>query len=77
MKDKGITVESAQKIAQEFLRTRKNIEKPDVSTIEQNNDTWVIRGTCSIDLEGHPWAEKFEIIVDTRGKVRSTSFALL
>ena len=77
MKEKNVTVESAQQIAIEFLRKRKSVDRVEVSTVEQNRDIWVIRGTCPIDLEGHPWAERFEVIVDTRGKVRSTSFALL
>jgi hypothetical protein len=77
VKDKGITVESAQQIAVEFLKKRKSLERVDVSTVEQNRDIWVIRGTCPIDLEGHPWAERFEVIVDTKGRIKSTSFALL
>lgn len=77
MKDKGITVESAKQIAVEFLKQRKSTDKVDVSTVEQNKDIWVIRGTCPIDLEGHPWAERFEVIVDTKGRVKSINFALL
>jgi hypothetical protein len=77
LKDKGITVESAQQIAVEFLKQRKSTERVDVSTVEQNKDIWVIRGTCPIDLEGHPWAERFEVIVDTKGRIKSTNFALL
>lgn len=77
MKDKDITVESAQQIAVEFLKKRKSTERVEVSTVEQNKDIWVIRGTCPIDLEGHPWAERFEVIVDTKGRIKSTFFALL
>lgn len=77
MKDKSITVDSARQIAVEFLKKRKNIERVEIAAVEQNRDIWVIRGVCPIDLEGHPWAEKFEVIVDTRGKVRTTTFALL
>jgi hypothetical protein len=77
VKDKGVTVEFAQQIAVEFLKKRKSLERVEVSTVEQNKDIWVIRGTCPIDLEGHPWAEKFEVIVDTKGKVKSSYFALL
>ncbi len=77
MKDKGITVESAKQIAVEFLKQRKSTDRVDVSTVEQNKDIWVIRGTCPIDLEGHPWAERFEVIVDTKGRVKSINFALL
>jgi hypothetical protein len=68
MKD-SVSKESAQQIAVEFLMKRKGTEKVDVSTVEQNHEIWVVRGTCPIDLEGHPWAEKFEVIVDTKGKI--------
>ena len=77
MRDKDVTVESAQQRAVEFLKKRKSIERVEVSAIEQSKDIWVIRGTCPIDLEGHPWAEKFEVTVDTKGRIRSTTFALL
>ena len=77
MRDKDVTVESAQQIAVEFLKKRKSIERVEVSAVEQSKDIWVIRGTCPIDLEGHPWAEKFEVAVDTKGRIRSTTFALL
>jgi hypothetical protein len=73
----GVSREIAQQIAVDFLRKRKNIEKIDVSIIEQKNEVWVVRGTCPIDLEGHPWAEKFELVVDQRGKVKSIDFSLL
>jgi len=77
VRDKDVTVESAQQIAVEFLKKRKSIERVEVSAVEQSKDIWVIRGTCPIDLEGHPWAEKFEVAVDTKGRIRSTTFALL
>lgn len=73
----SVSKESAQQIAVDFLMRRKGTERVDVSTIEQNREIWVIRGTCPIDLEGHPWAEKFEVVVDTKGKIKSTNFALL
>ncbi len=77
MKDKGLTVENAQQIAVEYLKRRKSLERVEVSTVDQSNDIWVIRGTCPIDLEGHPWAEKFEVIVDTKGRIRYSYFSLL
>lgn len=77
MKDNNITKEAAEQITVEFLKKRKCTEKIEVSTVEQKNNTWIVRGTCPIDLEGHPWAEKFEIALDTRGRVKSTDFALL
>jgi hypothetical protein len=74
---KGITTEDAQQIAIDYLKRRKSIERVDVSTVEQKNGAWVIRGTCPIDLEGHPWAEKFEVVVDPKGKIKSIDFSLL
>jgi len=49
----------------------------DVSSIEQRDSVWIIRGTCPIDLKGYPWAEKFEVVVDQKGKIKSTDFSLL
>jgi hypothetical protein len=73
----NISTEAVQKIAVDYLKKRKNTEKIDVSTVEQNKGLWIIRGTCPIDLEGHPWAEKFEVVIDDKGKIKSTDFSLL
>jgi hypothetical protein len=73
----NISTQTAQQIAVDYLKRRKSTEKIDVSTVEQKKGVWVIRGTCPIDLEGHPWAEKFEIVVDDKGKIKSTDFSLL
>jgi hypothetical protein len=73
----NISTDAAQQIAVNYLKKRKNTEKIDISTVEQKNGVWVIRGVCPIDLEGHPWAEKFEVVVDEKGKIRSTDFSLL
>ncbi|MEM2988226.1 MAG: hypothetical protein QXK26_04230 [Candidatus Bathyarchaeia archaeon] len=67
----------AQQIAIEFLKKRKNTERIDISSVEQRGGCWVIRGTCPIDLEGHSWAEKFEVVVDMKGHIKSTDFSLL
>lgn len=77
VKDIDITVESAQHIAMELVKKRKNTDRAEISTVEHKKDIWVIRGTCPIDLQGHPWAERFEVVVDTKGKIRSSTFALL
>ena len=69
--------EEAQKIALEFLKKRKKTEKIDISTVEQRDGCWVIRGTCPINLEGHSWAERFEVVIDAKGKIKSTDFWLL
>jgi hypothetical protein len=73
----NISTESVQQIVVDFLKRRKSTEKIDISTVEQKNGVWIIRGTCPIDLEGHPWAEKFEIVIDGKGKIKSSDFSLL
>jgi len=73
----NISTEAVQQIAVDYLKKRKSTEKIDISTVEQKNGVWIIRGTCPIDLEGHPWAEKFEVVIDDKGKIKSTDFALL
>ncbi|HVP92232.1 MAG TPA: hypothetical protein VMS94_00675 [Acidobacteriota bacterium] len=72
-----ISPESIRQIATEYIRKKKDTDRIDISTVEQKNGCWVIRGTCPIDLEGHPWAEKFEVVIDVKGKVRSEDFSLL
>jgi hypothetical protein len=64
-------------VALDIVKKRKNTEKVEVTIIERVQTDWVIRGTCPIDMEGHPWAERFEVIVDPKGKVKSVDFALL
>jgi hypothetical protein len=73
----NISTEAVQQIAMDYLKKRKSTEKIDISTVEQKNGVWIIRGTCPIDLQGHPWAEKFEIVIDEKGKIKSTDFSLL
>ncbi len=72
-----LSKETASNIAVEFLKKQKNTQKIDVAMIEEGKDGWVIRGTCPIDLAGHQWAEKFAVIIDWKGKVKSTDYALL
>jgi hypothetical protein len=77
MNENNITKEAAAQIALEFLKKRKCTERVEVSTVELSKESWVIRGTCPIDMEGHPWAEKFEVTLDTKGRIKSTEFGLL
>jgi len=74
---KAVSQEGAQEIAVDFLKRRKNTEKINISSVERKDDVWIIRGTCPIDLQGHPWAEKFEVVVDQKGRIKSTDFSLL
>ncbi|MDI6806176.1 MAG: hypothetical protein QMD20_05900 [Candidatus Bathyarchaeia archaeon] len=72
-----ISTEAARQIVVDFIKQKKRIERIEVSTVENKNGCWVVRGTCPIDLDGHPWAEKFEVILNQKGKIKSTEFALL
>jgi hypothetical protein len=74
---KEVSREFAQEIVVELIKKKKSTERIDISTVEQKAEDWIIRGTCPIDLEGHPWAEKFEVVVDPKGKVKSSYFTLL
>lgn len=73
----AVSEENAKQIAVDFLRKKKNTEKVNVSSVEQKDGVWIIYGICPIDLEGHPWTEKFEVIVNRKGKIKSTYFSLL
>ena len=69
--------ETASQIAVEFLKQQKSTDKIDVAVIEEQSDGWMVRGTCPIDLEGHPWVEKFAVVVDWKGKIKDTNYGLL
>ena len=69
--------ESASEIAVDFIKKRKNTDKIDVAMVEKESDSWIVRGTCPIDLEGHQWVEKFAVVVDVKGKIKTIDFALL
>jgi len=72
-----LSKELANEIVVQFLKKRKSTEEIDVSTIEEKGGNWIFRGTCPIDLEGHPWVERFEVVVDNKGKIKSSYFTLL
>lgn len=74
---KTASKEDAQQIAVQFVRKRKNPENIDVSSVEQKGSVWIINGECPIDLEGNPWTERFEVIIDQKGKIKSTDFSLV
>ena len=69
--------ESASQIAVEFVKQQKNTDRIDVAVIDEQDDGWMIRGTCPIDLEGHPWVEKFAVVVDWKGKIKDAHYGLL
>ena len=72
-----ISKESASQLAVEFLKREKNTANINVAIVEEQEDGWIVRGTCPIDLEGHPWVEKFAIIVNWKGKIKDINYGLL
>lgn len=72
-----VTRESASDIVIDFLKKKKNTDKVDVAMVEEHSEGYTVRGTCPINLEGHPWAERFIVVVDLKGKIRTTDYALL
>ena len=72
-----ISRETAEQVAADVVKRKKNIERVDVVTVDENDDEWVVRGTCPIDLEGHPWTEQFEVVLSSKGKVKSVDVSLL
>ena len=72
-----LSKQSASEIVVEFLKKQKNTDRIDVAEVEEQNDGWMVRGTCPIDLEGHPWAEKFAVVVDWKGKIKDAHYGLL
>jgi hypothetical protein len=72
-----VSRQAASEIVVDFLKKQKNTDKIDVAMVEEQSDGWMVRGTCPIDLEGHQWAERFAVVVDLKGKIKTTDFALL
>jgi ActR/RegA family two-component response regulator len=72
-----LSKESASQIAIEYLKKRKNTEKVEVALVEAQDDCWVIHGTCPIEFGEMQWPEKFAVVVDSKGKIKSTDYGLL
>lgn len=72
-----ISREIAEKVATDIVKKRKNTEKVEVTTVNEHDDEWVVRGICPIDLEGHPWTEQFEVVLRSNGKVKTLDINLL
>jgi hypothetical protein len=72
-----ISKETASQIAVTHLKRQKCTDKIDVADVEAQGGCYIVRGTCPIDLQGHQWAEKFEVVVDPKGKIKATNYALL
>ena len=69
--------EDVQYIAKNFVKERRNVADVSVTITEKKDGIWIVRGTCPIDLCGHPWRESFEIKIDQKGNIKDSSFRLM
>ena len=76
-KQEMVSQQDAQKITKEYVKKKKNVDKVDIIATEEKGEGYLVRGTCPIDVEGHPWMEKFEIAIDDKGKVKESEFKLM
>ena len=72
-----VEFEDAQDIAISFVKDKRTVEDVRVVITEQKDGVWIVRGTCPINLCGHPWRESFEIKISQKGKITSSSFKLM
>jgi len=72
-----VSKESASQIVVEYLKKQKNTEKVEVALVELEDNCWVVRGTCPIEFGERQWPERFAVVVDSKGKIKSTDFGLL
>ena len=73
-----LSKEALGQIAVDFLKKLKNTEqKIDVSFVEADGNCWVVSGTHLMEIGGSMWPEKFSVVLDSKGKIKSHSFALL
>ena len=72
-----VSKEYASQIAVEYLRKQKNTDKIQVAIVELEDNCWVIRGTCPLEFGETQWPEKFSVVIDAKGKIKSTDYGLL
>ncbi len=69
--------ESASQIAVEFVKKQKGTDKIDIIMIEMKDGCWVVTGTTPIQFGEMVWPERFAVVVDSKGRVKSTEYGLL
>lgn len=72
-----VTPQDAQNITRNYVKKRKNVDKVDIIVTEKKEEGYLVKGTCPIDVGGHPWMEKFEVVIDVKGKVKESDFVLM
>lgn len=74
---KVVSREDVRRTVADFVKKRKNTAEITVFTVLQTEGVWTVQGTCPIDMEGHPWTERFEVTLDQKLKIVSTDFSLV
>jgi hypothetical protein len=72
-----LSKDSASQIAIEYLKKQKGTDKIEVALVVMENDCWVVRGTSPIQFGEMQWPERFAVIIDLKGRIKSTDFGLL
>jgi len=72
-----VSKEYASQIAVEYLKKQKNTDRIQVAIVELEDNCWVIRGTCPLEFGETQWPEKFSVVIDAKGKIKSTDYGLL
>ncbi len=72
-----VELEDAQYIAVSFVKDKKDVAEVLVTITEQKDGIWIVKGTCPVDLCGHPWRETFEVRIDKKGKIKESNFKLM
>jgi hypothetical protein len=72
-----LSKESASQLVVEFLRKQKGTDKIEVAMVEMEDECWVVRGTSPIQFGEIQWPERFAVVIDLKGKIKSTDFGLL
>ncbi len=69
--------ENASQLVIEFLKFQKGTDKVDVAFVERQDDCWIVSGTTPIRFGEMHWPERFTVMVDLKGRIKSTDFKLL
>ena len=72
-----LSKENASQIAVEFLRYQKGTDKVEIALVERRDDCWIVNGITPIQFGEMQWPERFEVVVDLKGKIRAADFKLL
>ncbi len=72
-----LSKEEAGRVIVEYLKKLKGTEKIEVIITEMKDDCWIVSGTTPIEFGSTQWPEQFTVVVDKKGKIKSSDFRLL